>query len=107
MKNETEHGPIGGNLQIWMIDEEGKNKIMIYGDPEGLKSLGEVLIKLAEVDQESYVGLPDGERDHLHIYPGFHLSDGSLETILGRLDAKGTGKFPKAFVGINDENHTK
>ncbi len=99
MKNETEHGSVNGNIQIWKIDEDGKSKVMIYGDPEGLKSLGKILIKLAEVNQENYSGMSDGERDHLHISPGYHLSEGSLETILGRLDAKGTGKFPKTFVG--------
>lgn len=98
MKNQTEHGSINGSLQIWKIEEDGFEKIMIYGDPDGLKSLGEILIKLSQVNQENYKGMPDGERDHFHIYPKSHLSKGSLETIIGRLDAKGTGELPPSFI---------
>lgn len=99
MKIETNFGPLNGNLQIWMIEEDDRQKIMIYGDPKGLKSFGEILIGLSEVNQENYKCMPDGERDHTHIYPGSHLSKGSLETIIGRLDAKSTGAFPKSFKG--------
>ena len=99
MGNETEFGPIKGNLWISTIEEDGRTKVMIYGDPDGMESFGKVLINMSQVDQNKYVGMPDGERDHTHIYPGHQLSQNSLETILGRLDAKGTGEFPKGFKG--------
>ncbi len=91
MGSETEYGPLNGNLRINTIEEDGRTKVMIYGDPEGLKSFGEILIAMSQVDQNNFPGLPDGERDHTHIWPDSHLSNDSLETILGRLDAKGTG----------------
>ena len=31
MRNQTEYGPLNGNLQIWMIKEDSKQKIIIYG----------------------------------------------------------------------------
>ena len=99
MGNETEYGPINGNLQIKTIDEDGRTKVMIYGDPNGMESFGKMLIKMSQVDQNKYIGMSDGERDHTHIYSGHHLSKDSLETIIGRLDAKGTGEFPKGFKG--------
>jgi len=99
MRNETDYGPLNGNLRINTIEEDGRTKVMIYGDPEGLKSFGEILIAMSQVDQNDFPGLYVGDRDHMHIRPDFHLSKDSLETIIGRLDAKGTGEFPKNFKG--------
>ena len=97
MGNNTEFGLIEGNLQIRTINEDDQIKIMIYGDPEGMESFGNVLINLARTDQNKYKNMPDGERDHTHIYPGHQLSLDSSETIIGRLDAKGTGAFPEGY----------
>ncbi len=95
--NKTNYGSIEGNLEIKFIEENNKKMIMIYGDPIGLSSFGNLLIRLSQQNQNEFIGMPTGEREHIHIYPNFQLSKSSSETIIGRLDAKGTGKFPPNF----------
>jgi len=95
--SKTDYGYIEGNLEITTIEEDNKTKIIIHGDPEGLFSLGEILIRLSKQDQNEFPGLPIGAREHIHMIPNNHLSKTSKETIIGRLDAKGTGKFPTAY----------
>jgi hypothetical protein len=77
-----------GNISI--TDEE--EKVVIAGDPEGLRSLGRLLIWLGEADQEQWPYLPAGGHAHLHIYPKDDISEGSREVELMRLDAKGERK---------------
>ena len=89
MGNKTEYGPIEGNLEISTIVENDHTKIMIHGDPDGLKSLGKILISISELDQNQFKGLPVGESIHIHISPNYHLTKSSYETIIGRLDKKG------------------
>ena len=73
-----------GNIKI--SDEEGK--VVIAGDPEGLRSLGSLLAWLADADQEQWPYLPTGGHAHLHLYPKDDLSADSREVELKRLDAK-------------------
>lgn len=75
-----------GEKQCW-------NEVLIHGDPEGLRSLANILLKLADLDQDSVASLPIGAREHKHLRPKLELSNSSAEVILGRLDAKGTGAF--------------
>jgi hypothetical protein len=82
-----------GNVEI----SQDKKRIVIAADPEGMKSLAKMLNWLAEVDQESIKNMPDGEREHIHLSPGTHISYSSDETEICRLDAKGTGDFPKRY----------
>lgn len=42
--------------------------------------------------------LPVGAREHYHLRPGIELSKSSIEVIVGRLDAKGTGNFYDRFI---------
>jgi hypothetical protein len=81
---------IKGNLEI----HKGRNGIFIGGDPNGLRSLANLLHWLADVDQESDPNMPDGEREHTHMYSGSQLTSHSVDTEICRLDAKGTGEFP-------------
>jgi hypothetical protein len=74
---------------ISITDEEGK--VVIAGDPEGLRSLGRLLTWLGDADQEQWPYLPDGGRAHIHLYPRHDLNEGSSEVELMRLDAKGEG----------------
>ena len=97
-KNNTEYGSILGNLQIYNFKEFNKKFIAIYCDKKGLESFGKFLIKLSKEKYSRMPGLPKGERIHTHIYPNFHLSKDSSETIIGRLDAKGIRAFPKNFI---------
>jgi hypothetical protein len=102
--------PITGHLEIVVTENsdslEGQvihwKEILIHGDPKGLKSLGKLLIEIADLDQESLTELPIGAREHVHLRPKNELSNNSNETIVGRLDAKGTGAFPTQYILKNN-----
>ena len=97
MCNQTEFGPILGNLKVSTHVENGKPIVMIHGDKNGLESFGEFLIEMSKVEYASCPGLPDGESIHTHIKPEYHLSDCSCETIISRLDRKNTDEFRSHF----------
>jgi hypothetical protein len=75
---------ISGTVSI--KEEEGK--IVIAGDPEGLRSLGRLLIWLGDADQETWPYLPGGGHAHLHVYPKSDMTGDSAEVELVRLDPK-------------------
>ena len=77
---------LDGELMEW-------HEILIHGDPEGLKSFANLLLNIADRDQEKNAKLPIGAREHEHLRPNIDLSKSSLEVIVGRLDAKGNGVF--------------
>jgi len=97
---------ITGNLDIFIAQNEDErdgeiikwHNILIHGDPEGLKSLATLLLKLADTNQNAMVGLPIGAREHVHLRPKIDLSNSSAEVIIGRLDAKGTGAFYDRYI---------
>jgi hypothetical protein len=97
---------ITGNLDIFIAQNEDEcdgeilkwQDILIHGDPEGLKSLATLLIKLANTNQNDIIDLPIGAREHIHLRPKYDLSNSSEQVILGRLDAKGTGIFYDRFI---------
>jgi hypothetical protein len=101
MKSKTYGLEITGHLDIIVSDREDEfegevskwQEVMIHGDPEGLKSFGKLLIKLANLDQEKRKDLPIGAKEHYHLRPNRELSKSSVTTIVGRIDAKGTGYF--------------
>jgi hypothetical protein len=97
---------ITGNLDI-IVDEQNEefegetvkwHDILIHGDPEGLRSLARILLKMADLNQEDIADLPIGAREHIHLRPKFDLSNSSDQVIIGRLDAKGTGAFYDRFI---------
>lgn len=98
--------PITGHLDIIVTQNEDElegikehwNEVLIHGDPEGLRSLANILLKLADLDQESIADLPIGAGEHEHLQPKFDLSNSSEAVIIGRLDAKGTGVFYDRYV---------
>ncbi len=100
---------IKGNLDIFIIDNEEDydgeiqkwRDILIHGDPEGLRSLAGLLIKMADVNQNDVVDLPTGAREHIHLRPDYDLSNSSENVIIGRLDAKGTGAFYDRYIPPN------
>ncbi len=100
---------ITGNLDIFIIDNEEDHDgeiqkwrdILIHGDPEGLRSLAALLIKMADINQNDVVDLPTGAREHIHLRPDDDLSNSSENVIIGRLDAKGTGAFYDRYIPLN------
>jgi len=76
---------LSGNIQI--TDKE--EKILIAGDPEGLRSLGVLLTWLADQDLGAWPYLKEGQHAHLHIYPRHDISEDSREVELMRMDQKG------------------
>jgi len=101
---------ITGHLDIFTIKNEDEfagekrewQEILIHGDPQGLKSLAALLIKLADTKQDYNVTLPTGAREHIHLRPGHGLSTSSDRVIVGRLDAKGTGAFYTRYIPAKD-----
>lgn len=97
---------IKGHLDIMVIDNEDEDEgeitkwqeILIHGDPEGLKSLAKLLMRLADLNQDTDDYMPVGAREHFHLAPNIELSKSSLKVIVGRLDAKGTGDFYPMYI---------
>lgn len=90
-----------GHLDIFIADHEDEfegeiekwQEILIHGDPEGLRSFAKLLIKIADLNQDTIADLPIGAREHIHLQPDFDISKSSAQVIIGRIDAKGTGSF--------------
>lgn len=81
----------GGKIEKWQ-------KVLIHGDPKGLRSFAKLLIKIADLNQERDETLPIGAREHCHLRPDLELGKSSVEVIVGRLDAKSTGQFYDRYV---------
>lgn len=86
-------------------DFEGETRtwqtILIHGDPEGLRSLSQLLLRLADCHQDELPTLPVGAREHVSLRPDLDISNSSVEVIIGRLDAKGTGAYYDRYVAKN------
>ncbi|MDB5123941.1 MAG: hypothetical protein JWP94_2070 [Mucilaginibacter sp.] len=97
---------ITGHLDIFVADNEDEfegeiekwQEVLIHGDPEGLRSFARLLLKIADLNQENRTDLPAGAREHYHLRRNLELSKSSVETIVGRIDAKGTGHFYDRYV---------
>ena len=106
--NPLKGNEIEGELDIFIARNEDENdgekitwdEVLIHGNPEGLKSLAKLLLAIAELNQDEVEDkyLPIGAREHYHLRPGIELSKSSIGVIVGRLDAKGTGKFYDRYV---------
>ncbi len=107
----TKGNEIQGELDIFISQNEDENdgekicwdEILIHGNPEGLRSFAKLLLEIAELNQEEVNDkyLPIGAREHYHLRPGIELSKSSIEVIVGRLDAKGTGQFYDRYIPKN------
>jgi hypothetical protein len=98
---QTKGNEIEGELDIVVSrNEDEADEVLIHGNPEGLRSLAKLLLEIAELNQEEVDDkyLPVGAREHHHLRPNIELSKSSNNVIIGRLDAKGTGKFYERFV---------
>jgi len=105
---KTKGHEIQGELDIFVshneLDDDGEittwDEVLIHGNPEGLKSLARLLLEIAELNQEVVEDkyIPNGAREHYHLRPGIELSRSSINVVVGRLDAKGTGEFYDSFI---------
>jgi len=99
-------GEIKGHLDIIIANEEDEfegvvekwQEVLIHGDPEGLRSFAKLLLKIADLNQENVADFPIGAREHYHLRPNLELGKSSVQAIVGRLDAKGTGRFYDGYV---------
>lgn len=97
---------ISGHLDIFVTHNEDEfngeiskwDEILIHGDPEGLRSFANILIRIADLNQETLNDLPQGAREHIHLRPKIDLANSSDQVIVGRLDAKGTGEFYSRYI---------
>ena len=97
---------ITGHLDIFIANNEDEHEgeitkwqdILIHGDKEGLKSFAKLLIKIADINQDDIKDLPIGAREHIHLRPNLDISKSSIEVIVGRIDAKGTGVFYDRYL---------
>lgn len=97
---------IRGHLDIFVVDNqdnfdgkiEKRQDVLIHGDPDGLRSFGELLIKIADLNQNTIPDLPIGAREHIHLQPNLDISKSSAQVIVGRIDAKGTGLFYDRYI---------
>jgi hypothetical protein len=104
-------GEITGHLDIFVGDYEDEDEghirkwqeVLIHGDPEGLRSFANLLMKIADLNQENQIDFPEGAREHYHLRPNLELSKSSVEAIVGRLDAKGTGLFYNRFIAKDNK----
>jgi hypothetical protein len=102
---------ITGHLDIFVADNEDEfegeiekwQNILIHGNPEGLRSFAKILIQIADLNQDKITDLPIGAREHIHLRPDIELSKSSLEVIVGRIDAKGTGAFYDRYVAKSEK----
>lgn len=103
---------ITGNLDIFITENEDEfegevtkwQDILIHGDPEGLKSFARLLIRIADLNQDGIKNLPVGAREHIHLRPNLDISKSSIEVIVGRIDAKGTGIFYDRYLAKEENN---
>jgi len=99
---------IKGHLDIFISynenEEDGEinkwDEVLIHGDPEGLRSFAKLLNEIANLNQEKVDDkyLPNGAKEHYHLRPNIELSKSSVEVIVGRLDAKGSGEFYSKYI---------
>ena len=105
--NPNNGNEIEGDLDIFIYqnDDENESKIMIHGNPEGLRFFAKLLLDIADLNQEEVPEeyLPIGAREHYHLRPKIELSKGSSEVIVGRLDAKESGDYYDRFESKNKD----
>ena len=97
---------ITGHLDILVDNKEDEfegeiekwQDVLIHGDPEGLRSFAKFLVEVADLNQDDITDLPVGAREHFHLLPNLDISKSSVQVIVGRLDARGTGEFYDRYL---------
>jgi hypothetical protein len=105
MKSKQERIPakLKGYIVAFVIESLCDHDVCIYGDPEGLRSLGNALIAIADLDQKL---LPDQQcppDDSFHTHYAINLNvakserDRAYRLTVGRVDEKASGRFRGVF----------
>lgn len=84
---------ISGTLEISYEYE----RVLIAGDPLAFRELARLFSWMADADQDECDTMPDGERLHVHFYPGRQTTKFSNDVEISRIDAKGTGELPPKY----------
>lgn len=94
---------LDGYVIAYLEESIGSRYICIYGDPKGLRSLGEAIIAIADVDQKSLPNqqCPPEDSFHKHYATGLE-ADPNIRPYLprltiGRVDEKASGRFRDVF----------
>ncbi len=95
---ESAQSQIEGHLDMYAIHHATGNEIFINGDPLGLRSLSNFLIRMANIIEEEDNELLIGDREHIALRPNYDISKSSDAVTIGRLEAKLTGNFYERYV---------
>ena len=95
---EATQSAIEGHLDIYTIKNGDQQEIFINGDPLGLRSLSNFLIRMANIIEEEDNDLLIGDREHIPLRPNFDISKSSDPVTIGRLEAKLTGNFYERYI---------
>jgi hypothetical protein len=95
---DTIKATIEGHLDIYVVRNGETNEIYINGDPLGLRSLSNTLVRIANIIEEEDSTLLIGDREHVTLQPNMDLSKSSDQLTIGRLEAKLTGNFYERYV---------
>ena len=80
---------------------DGDNEIRIYGDPEGLRSLGQALISIADLDQSVLDDRECPPDDSFHQHYSVTQADSSPGRLtVGRVDEKASGQLRDCFPPV-------
>jgi hypothetical protein len=105
VKVKQKHVPssLDGYIIAFMQESLHDRDICIYGDSEGLRSLGEAIIAIANLDQKhlSDRECPADDSFHQHYVTGLRLSGHDRQRLarltIGRADEKTSGQIRDAF----------
>jgi hypothetical protein len=85
-----------GYVLAFLDEDLESRQICIYGDPAGLRSLGEALVAIADLDQQTLPlrECPPDESFHRH----FVTREGLPRLTIGRVDRRDTGEIKRYFA---------
>jgi hypothetical protein len=89
-----------GTLVVQQAQDSDGQLVILHGDSQGLRSFGELLMALAELDQtKSPPNDPNwaGVGMSVHLRPGLHIHPQSLQVVVMRLDGRKTARLPDWF----------
>lgn len=94
-------GSLDGYIIAYVLESLHDRDICIYGDPEGLRSLGEAIIAIANLDQKrlSDQQCPADDSFHQHYATGLKIAERErlFRLTIGRVDEKASGRIRDVF----------